>query len=219
MIEISRYQSNLLSSNMYLLCCGNNAIVIDPWVSSQLCDRLSVDDLHVDYIILTHEHYDHISGVNWLKSLTDATVVCSKECGEAIQKPNLNYSKYFDILMELLPEEFINDVAADIEPYSCHGDLVFEDKIDMEWGDSTLELVITPGHSTGSICILIDKKYLFSGDSLLRDFPVITKFRGGNEKMYINITLEYFASLPNDIIVYPGHFETFTLEDRLKQIM
>ena len=64
MIEIKRYVSGLLSSNMYVISEAGHAIVIDPFE-----DTTPSEGLTVDCILLTHEHYDHISGVNiWKKA-------------------------------------------------------------------------------------------------------------------------------------------------------
>ena len=64
MIEIKRYVSGLLSSNMYVIIEGDHAIVIDPFA-----DTTPSEGSIIDYILLTHEHYDHISGVNvWKKA-------------------------------------------------------------------------------------------------------------------------------------------------------
>lgn len=218
MIDILQYPSNLLSSNMYLLACEDKAIVIDPWVSDKLAEWFSVQERKVDYIILTHEHYDHISGVNWLKDHTQATVLCSEECGKAMAKPSHNYSKYFDALIDFLPEEYIKGPPVIVDPYSSYGDVMFNRLFNLDWQGHRLELMPTPGHSKGSICILLDRKHLFSGDSLLKDFPVITKFRGGDIRSYESTTLKYLSSLEDDVTVYPGHFEIFNLKDRLKEI-
>ena len=79
-MEIRRYESGLLSSNMYVVVEGHRAIVIDPFD-----DVSPATGLTIDYILLTHEHYDHISGVNTWKKATGALVLCSKACAENIQ--------------------------------------------------------------------------------------------------------------------------------------
>lgn len=79
-MNVRRYESSLLSSNMYMIVEGKHAVIIDPFQELKPADNLIIDK-----IILTHEHYDHISGVNDWKHLTNAPVLCSKTCGENIQ--------------------------------------------------------------------------------------------------------------------------------------
>ena len=62
---------------MYVVKEGEHAIVIDPFD-----DTTPSKGLIIDYIILTHEHYDHISGVNVWKKTRDVPVLCSRPCAE-----------------------------------------------------------------------------------------------------------------------------------------
>jgi len=205
-----------MASNMYLFTEQKNAFIIDPCISEGMLGYLEDNHLIVDYIILTHEHYDHISGVNMLKDKFNCQIICSTSCAEEMQFPNRNYSKYFDVLMEVLPEGSEGISSSMIQPYSCYADVTFHEQMSLEWQGHRIEMITTPGHSKGSICILVDHQDLFSGDSLLRDYPTITRLRGGSSKAYKEKTMAYFKSLPRMITVYPGHFEPFKLGDRLK---
>ena len=89
-IKVTKVASDLLVSNMYILESNGRYILIDPCVA-----EIDIDDNCVDYILLTHEHYDHISGVNHWKERTNATVLCSKNCAKNISNPSKNLSKYF----------------------------------------------------------------------------------------------------------------------------
>ena len=73
-----------------------------------------------------------------------------------------------------------------------------------------------PGHSQGSCCILLNNKVLFTGDSLLAEYPVITRFPGGSSKDYKNISLPFLKSLNPNLVVYPGHGKSERLGNILK---
>ena len=212
-IRINTYSSPLLSSNMYTIKAQNRLIVIDPFISTDLQNLMENNSLTIDYAILTHEHYDHISGVNWLKDKFKTKVICNHECGMAIKSPTLNFSKYFDTLMQLMPIDKNVYNSEDIAPYSCTADITFIEKKTIDWMRNKLELTSTPGHSKGSICILVNKTYLFSGDSLLKNYPPVTRLRGGSVKQYNQITIKYFNSLIADTKVFPGHYERFILKE------
>ena len=80
-MKIFHIISNLISSNMYVLEENNHLILIDPCIID-----IRLENKTVDYIFLTHEHYDHISGVNYWKEKCEAEVVCSNICAENIEK-------------------------------------------------------------------------------------------------------------------------------------
>lgn len=214
---IKSYKSTLINSNMYIVCCNNHGIIFDPHISQEALEYIKNNSLYVDYIILTHEHYDHISGVNWFKELFKCNVICSEECAYAIQRPELNLSKYFDVLNQLLPKGDKLRASKNVELYSCNADIVFQNKLNLKWQGHMVDFILIPGHSRGSICILFDNKYLFSGDSLLKDYSTVTRLRGGDRKIYKEQTLELFKSLAPETIVYPGHYEMFVLGDRIER--
>lgn len=90
-MKIFHIISNLISSNMYVLEENNHLILIDPCIID-----IRLENKTVDYIFLTHEHYDHISGVNYWKEKCEAEVVCSNICAENIESSRKNLSRYFD---------------------------------------------------------------------------------------------------------------------------
>ena len=92
----------------------------------------------------------------------------------------------------------------------------YEKKELIEWQGHKLFMKETPGHSKGSICILVDDKYLFSGDTIFREFPTATRMPGGSTRAYKTITEPWLESLPQDIVVYPGHTDSFVLFERYK---
>ena len=85
-----------ISSNCYVLynLGGNECIVIDPGSedNEQLIRFFNEHKLNPRYIILTHEHFDHIWGVSGLKKrYPNVDLICSKLCGELIQDAKKTY--------------------------------------------------------------------------------------------------------------------------------
>ena len=157
-MEIRRYESGLLSSNMYVVVEGHRAIVIDPFD-----DVSPATGLTIDYILLTHEHYDHISGVNTWKKATGALVLCSKACAENIQNPKKSLANHFKEFCELQTWVVLDEIPASDPEYTCLADQTFEDEMNLEWQGHFFRLFEIPGHSQGSIGILLDGKEFFSG--------------------------------------------------------
>ena len=143
---------------MYVIAEGKHAIVIDPFVYTE-----AGTNLIVDYIILTHEHYDHISGVNVWKTFTNAPVLCSRMCAENIQNPKKNLAKHFKefcALQTWLKQDIIPEFPSD---YKCFADKWFEGELVFQWQGHIVSLFEIPGHSQGSIGILLDDKDFFRG--------------------------------------------------------
>ena len=82
-MEIDRYTSPLLSSNMYVVSEGGRCIIIDPYFSPEAKGLLS--GLTLDFMLVTHEHYDHVSGVNGYKAEYKIPLYASRACDEGMQ--------------------------------------------------------------------------------------------------------------------------------------
>ena len=209
-MNISSYSFYPIDSRMYIVVENKKALVIDPCVSKEAGAFLQDRNINEVTILLTHEHYDHISGVNWLREMIENVhVFCSEACGQAIKKPEENLSAYYEILFLGKSEEIREYVKSlNVEPYSCFADETFCEEKNFEWEGHSLTLKETPGHSKGSICIVMDEKVLFSGDTLVTGHDTILRLPGGSIKDFYQITVPYLKGLNSDIVVYPGHGDT-----------
>lgn len=203
-MKINRYASKLLASNMYIITEKSHAIVIDPFADTSVADGLEIDK-----IILTHEHYDHISGVNAWKSTTNAAVLCSKACADNIKDPRRNLSNHFKEFCELQTWVQIDRMPTENPNYSCKADEWFEDEMSFDWRGHKWHLFELPGHSSGSIGILLDSQHFFSGDSLLENSEIELRMPGGSRKNWKEISIPRLKRKINNVRVYPGHFQEF----------
>ena len=201
---ISRYESPFLKSNMYIVREGGHAIVLDPFQNTD-----PAEGLEIDKIILTHEHYDHISGVNLWKEKTHAPVLCSAACAENIKNPTKNLARIFEIFCELQTWVRI-ETPPEYEPgYTCSADEIFTDEFSFGWAGHQWELFEIPGHSRGSIGVMLDGSCFFSGDSLLENDVTETRLPGGSTRQWYETGRPRLEKLPSGIRVYPGHFKSF----------
>ncbi|HEY5462823.1 MAG TPA: MBL fold metallo-hydrolase [Hanamia sp.] len=201
MIVVKRIENNPIKSNCYIIhIIGERyAIIIDPGsyeltpIENYIKDNCLIPEL----IILTHEHFDHIWGVEQLRSTYGCKLVASNECSDAIVEPKKNLSLFYD----------------QVGVYCSKADIVFTEELHtVLWHDLIIELYKTPGHSKGSICILLGR-FLFTGDSLLKNDKTITKLPGGN-KDQLNESIKLIYSLQHMFDkIFPGHNEEFILEE------
>lgn len=204
---IRKYVSGLLCSNMYLVVEEDHAIVIDPFV-----DTTPSKGLTIDYILLTHEHYDHISGVNAWKEVTRAPVLCSKACSDYIQNPRKNLANHFKEFCELQTWMKLDEIPWSDPDYICSADQTFEDEMTLQWQGHEFHLFEIPGHSQGSIGIMLDGEDYFSGDSLMENSEIELRMPGGSRKKWKEIGSKRIEAIPDGTRIWPGHFDSFILK-------
>ncbi|MCX7916846.1 MAG: MBL fold metallo-hydrolase, partial [bacterium] len=98
-------------------------------------------------------------------------------------------------------------------PYVCKNKVfIVEEKDVIKIGEINLEVIHTPGHTPGSICLKFDN-ILFTGDTIFADGIGRTDFPEGNEGKLIKSIKEKILLLPDEVIIYPGHGESTKLKD------
>lgn len=208
------YAMPVLDSRMYIVLNDQNereALIIDPLCNEDA--KSIIRELTHATILLTHSHYDHISGVNWLREQIDCTLYCSDICAKKIADPCKNLAAFAPaLIIEKSEEEKARCMNFLDLKYSCQADKTFEKETSFDFGSYHVDIIHTPGHSDCSQCIQLTTKnnnltpiIVFTGDSLVNGHEVITRLPGGSKKDYMNITKPYLDSLADDVIIMPGH--------------
>ena len=205
--------TSYMESHCYILAEHGRAIVVDPGDFELAAETVRKENLTLDMCIVTHEHCDHIYGCTGVREEFHCKVLASRLCSLNMQDTRKNFSQYFDAFIELQTKL---QHQRGIPPFTAYADEVFEREKRFDWQGHSFYLRETPGHSSGSICILADDRILFSGDTLMKDDTARTEFPGGSKKQLRENTMPWLESLPPEVMVYPGHGEAFLLGDKLK---
>ena len=211
-IHLTKCVWGFLETNMYVLQTGNHILVIDPVADKSMLEKYCAADSVT--VLLTHEHFDHITGLNELRRITQCCVISSEACSERIQNIRTNMSAYADVLAELA-EKPLNKT---IEPFVCSkADIVFKDRYFFDWKGNKVKIIATPGHSAGSSCVLFDDM-LFVGDTIL-DNKLMIRFPGSNKRIYQEKTIPQLKKLLKVAnSVYPGHGKVMSCDKAMRII-
>jgi glyoxylase-like metal-dependent hydrolase (beta-lactamase superfamily II) len=191
--------------NGFLLGCESTreAILIDPGDEApQLLELVASERLTVKYILLTHAHVDHVSGVALAKRATGAPVGLHKDDLPLYDRA-VEQGKLFGYHLEQPPApDFFYDPAA----------------APITFGRHEVRVLHTPGHSPGGVCLRVGLAgqpgmELFAGDTLFANSIGRTDLPGGNLKTLLKSIRTQLFTLDDSTIVYPGHGPDTTIGD------
>ncbi|WP_026487135.1 MBL fold metallo-hydrolase [Caldanaerobius polysaccharolyticus] len=193
-MRVTKYISESMQENCYVLEDEKSkaCAVIDPGDFTD--DLLAyIGNLKVQYILLTHGHFDHIWGVEKLKAITSAPVAIHQADGDMLRDPESNLSAFTGKSIAIEADVLLND-----------GDLI-------TIGELEVKVLHTPGHTPGSVCYACGG-VVFSGDTIFAGSVGRTDFPGGDAGKLVDSVDMMIKSYPG-VALYPGHGEMTTMEE------
>jgi glyoxylase-like metal-dependent hydrolase (beta-lactamase superfamily II) len=187
-----------IETNCYIACdkVSNRAAVIDPGAeAARITAALEETGCTADYVILTHGHADHMSAAKEVVRNTGAKLAVFADELPLLNDPQKSMSA-------------VINPTQDFETFNP--DIMLRDGDTLTLGSIQLKALYTPGHTSGSCCI-IAQDTLFSGDTLFRRSAGRTDLPTGNTSQLME-SLKRLFSLDGDLKVLPGHGEFSTLE-------
>lgn len=180
--------------NSYCLILGNQSVLIDPGDEFDvLLAQFERSESKFHSILLTHGHFDHIGAVHDFQSKYSIPTYLHSKDKRIANQANLFRKFAGDDTIVKSPkiDYFIDEVSE----FSVNGKM--------------FEFHHTPGHSLGSVCIVLDSK-LFCGDVILEDVIGRTDLPGGNYNSLVQ-SVNYIIEKFENYDVYPGHGNPFVL--------
>ncbi len=189
-----------LQNNVYLIGDGEATFVVDPTCDASVILE-ALGERKLAAIVLTHHHADHMGAACELRKATGATVIAS-----SVEAPLVENPKKVGTSALPLPEP-------------CPVDYPVEDGDVAKIGNMAWKVLLTPGHSKGSMCWYLVPQFgnhedgapvLVSGDTLFAGTTGRTDFEGGSD-WDMSASMKRLALLPDETSVLPGHNNQTTI--------
>ncbi len=190
-IRVGCYVVGMVQTNFYYIWRegSHDCIAVDPGdLGGRIYEALKEQGLSVKAIVLTHGHFDHIMGLDELRSRSGAVVYAPLADRRLLTDPSFNESERWGRSCAVHPDRWLKD-----------GDMITEAGI-------TLKMIETPGHTEGSCCYYCEEgRFLLSGDTLFEDSVGRTDLPTGSSSRLLESIRTRLYTLPEDTAVYPGH--------------
>ncbi len=184
----------IVYSNCYGVVSDEAAIVIDPGkCKPEVVNFLKSNKDKETLILLTHAHYDHISGADELREITGAKIAIGATEAPSLRNPHFNLT---------------DSIRTGMKPF--YADIIFCDEQEITVGDITVKAIETPGHTKGSMCYLIENN-LFTGDTLFYESVGRTDLPGGDSDDLLSSLNRIMLTFDDNIKVFSGHGEPTTI--------
>lgn len=186
-----------LEENCYLYACPqtHEAVIIDPGDEPERIIATIQDlKLHPKYIINTHGHFDHICAIDAIS--------------EVYPVPLAIHPADVPLYTDRLAAASFGRVAPLVKRTP---DILLQDGDHLSFGTLTLDIVHTPGHTPGGICLISRPYCVFSGDTLFYRGIGRTDLPGGNYTQIEQSIRNKLYTLEDDLVVFPGHGQPTTI--------
>jgi len=179
----------------------HEGMVIDPGDDiEEVLALVRKHNLRIEQIVITHAHIDHVGGAMKLRAATGAPIL-------------LNQNDY--ALLQML------DIQANWIGMASPGKVEIDESLEqsgtVKTGSLMAEVLHTPGHTEGSVCLYFPaQRTLIAGDTLFAGSIGRTDLPGGSFQKIISSLHEKVLALPDETLVVPGHGPTTTVgEERV----
>jgi hydroxyacylglutathione hydrolase len=196
-VNVRAFVLGPFETNSYLVEAGGHAWIVDPSFDPDgLIAAARASGAHIDAIVLTHAHVDHIAGLGAAKSaFPKAPILIHEAEAEWPGNPMLNMSELMGA------------------PISAPGpDRLLHDGEELTLGATSWKVLHVPGHSPGSTALYCaPAKIAISGDALFAGSIGRTDFPGGDFETLASAIRRNLYTLPDETTAHPGHGPATTI--------
>jgi hydroxyacylglutathione hydrolase len=161
-------------SNVFLLTFGGKNILVDTspaFMWKTLEKRLASLKIEtIEYLILTHTHFDHAANAQKIKEKYNAQILVHKSEVSFLSKGENIVPEGTNLIVKTIIEIFAKRFISFSRYKPCQFDILIENSFDLNIIGFNAYILHTPGHTTGSLSIIIDNEIALVGDTMFGIF-------------------------------------------------
>jgi glyoxylase-like metal-dependent hydrolase (beta-lactamase superfamily II) len=202
-------------SNAYLVSAPDLVILIDTGCSKnlkpleQVLRQKELQITDIDYIVVTHAHYDHVGHLAEIKEKSGAKVLAHRDAVDYLKNGHTPFPKGTMLLFKIISNAgnrffSVGGKFTPVEP-----DILIEGDYDLLKSEPTIRIIHTPGHTSGSVCLIINDESAIVGDTLFNVLPETVYPPFANDENELIKSWEKLLATGCSVF-YPGHGKPFS---------
>jgi hydroxyacylglutathione hydrolase len=193
-VKITLYTGGMVQTNGYLVETPNGNLLIDA--PEGIAEWITRRGVRVDDVLITHQHYDHVTDAAALKAL------------------GARLHAYADYSKDLTLESMARSWGLPISVTTYQIDRLFTMSESLRIAGLEISIAHVPGHSADSVIFhLVDHAVVFSGDTLFAGSIGRTDLPGGSTTQLLDGIARHVMTLPAETRVLPGHGPGTTISE------
>ena len=208
MFHYKRFVVNTTEENCYIIWddTSHEGAIVDcgAWTKGEharIDDFLSENGIKLKYSLQTHMHFDHCIGLGTISEQYGLTPMCHPAESAVYQAAPEMVRKWFRI--------DISDSLREVETSISEASV-------LQLGDGSIQVLHTPGHTPGGVCYYIPQgRIVLTGDTIFRMSIGRTDLPGGDYQQELESISRKIFSLPQDIVILPGHGPESTVGEEM----
>ncbi|WP_298269198.1 MBL fold metallo-hydrolase [Geobacter sp.] len=187
-----------LGVNCFILGCEETGegVVVDPGADAgRILEHVRSRGLAIRYVVNTHGHFDHVGGNRPVVEATGAKLLIHRDDVPFLGRA-ADVAAMYGLTTENSPEP----------------DIFLEDGATLSFGNCTMAILHTPGHTPGGCCLYLEKEgKVITGDTLFAESVGRTDFPGSSHEALMASIRTKLLTLPDATQVFPGHGPSTTI--------
>jgi glyoxylase-like metal-dependent hydrolase (beta-lactamase superfamily II) len=214
-------QIEMGKANAYLIETEKGFILVDAGMPNKIGEikrflaekNAALEDIAL--IIITHVHYDHVGSLSALKEKTGAKIMVHEKEKELLEKGRTDFPAGTVFISKLISK--LSNLISESKFKAVIPDIIIKDNYDLKQYGIDGEIIHTPGHTRGSISVIINGEDIICGDTLFNFMPHSVYPPFANDKDELIASWKKIKNY-NCKRFYPGHGSIFTQEKFIKTL-
>lgn len=195
--RVTTLSNSVFKQNSYVVVHepSGTALMVDPGMEeSFLLHHLEASDIKLDRILLTHGHFDHVGSAETIGRRFGITAEIHQNEERLVRQASTYAFRFARVALR--------------SPRGLH--FFSPDTARLQWNSVPVDVLATPGHTSGSVSYSFEAKFVFTGDTLFHSHVGPTNYPESNP-VALKQSIAELTRLPDECLVFPGHGRPWTI--------